>query len=136
MRWVPALALLAAACEPGIKPTATIAAPDSADQVHFGMSHYVTNMGVQRAQVRADTAYFYSPSQTAELRNVDITFYDVRGAQTSTLTSREGTYHWRGGDMEARGNVDRKSTRLNSSHDQISYAVFCLKKKKQETSTM
>src|SRR2546421_7701980 len=27
--------------------------------------------------------------------------------------------------------VDRKSTRLNSSHDQISYAVFCLKKKKR-----
>src|SRR3989440_5339788 len=27
---------------------------------------------------------------------------------------------------------DRKSTRLNSSHDQISYAVFCLKKKKKE----
>src|SRR5206468_12263263 len=26
--------------------------------------------------------------------------------------------------------IDRKSTRLNSSHDQISYAVFCLKKKK------
>src|SRR2546421_4599431 len=26
---------------------------------------------------------------------------------------------------------DRKSTRLNSSHDQISYAVFCLKKKKR-----
>src|SRR2546430_8336544 len=28
--------------------------------------------------------------------------------------------------------LDRKSTRLNSSHSQISYAVFCLKKKKQE----
>src|SRR2546428_6513803 len=28
---------------------------------------------------------------------------------------------------------DRKSTRLNSSHDQISYAVFCLKKKKMIT---
>src|SRR3989440_4096154 len=28
---------------------------------------------------------------------------------------------------------DRKSTRLNSSHDQISYAVFCLKKKKTST---
>src|SRR2546430_4079444 len=28
------------------------------------------------------------------------------------------------------GEVDRKSTRLNSSHSQISYAVFCLKKKK------
>src|SRR2546428_5780364 len=33
-----------------------------------------------------------------------------------------------GTDRE-RGNEDRKSTRLNSSHDQISYAVFCLKKK-------
>src|SRR2546421_5063545 len=30
--------------------------------------------------------------------------------------------------------LDRKSTRLNSSHDQISYAVFCLKKKKKITS--
>src|SRR2546430_10197497 len=29
------------------------------------------------------------------------------------------------------GAADRKSTRLNSSHSQISYAVFCLKKKKQ-----
>src|SRR2546430_5043952 len=29
--------------------------------------------------------------------------------------------------------VDRKSTRLNSSHSQISYAVFCLKKKKKTT---
>src|SRR2546430_13247368 len=28
--------------------------------------------------------------------------------------------------------VDRKSTRLNSSHNQISYAVFCLKKKKNQ----
>src|SRR2546427_4310557 len=32
--------------------------------------------------------------------------------------------------------LDRKSTRLNSSHSQISYAVFCLKKKKQELLTM
>src|SRR2546430_13114213 len=31
---------------------------------------------------------------------------------------------------------DRKSTRLNSSHSQISYAVFCLKKKKFETNTL
>src|SRR2546430_8401846 len=31
---------------------------------------------------------------------------------------------------------DRKSTRLNSSHSQISYAVFCLKKKKKPRSTV
>src|SRR2546430_6831463 len=38
-----------------------------------------------------------------------------------------------GGTKQRRQNdikVDRKSTRLNSSHSQISYAVFCLKKKK------
>src|SRR5688572_32397472 len=32
--------------------------------------------------------------------------------------------------------VDRKSTRLNSSHSQISYAVFCLKKKKKHNKTL
>src|SRR6478736_9130053 len=32
--------------------------------------------------------------------------------------------------------ADRKSTRLNSSHSQISYAVFCLKKKKKEWSSL
>src|SRR5206468_9778799 len=33
-------------------------------------------------------------------------------------------------DGDGLTDADRKSTRLNSSHDQISYAVFCLKKKK------
>src|SRR2546430_10380199 len=35
-------------------------------------------------------------------------------------------------DMKQRRGGDRKSTRLNSSHSQISYAVFCLKKKKNQ----
>src|SRR3712207_7317658 len=37
---------------------------------------------------------------------------------------------------EALGVADRKSTRLNSSHANISYAVFCLKKKKKYYSAM
>src|SRR5438876_3246851 len=37
------------------------------------------------------------------------------------------------GDTRLREVVDRKSTRLNSSHPSISYAVFCLKKKKKHT---
>src|SRR3712207_6967518 len=37
---------------------------------------------------------------------------------------------------EAHPRLDRKSTRLNSSHANISYAVFCLKKKKITTTTM
>src|SRR2546427_5685920 len=34
-------------------------------------------------------------------------------------------------DRDEHDEIDRKSTRLNSSHSQISYAVFCLKKKKK-----
>src|SRR5438309_8141832 len=36
-----------------------------------------------------------------------------------------------GADVPAGAEGDRKSTRLNSSHSSISYAVFCLKKKKK-----
>src|SRR5207245_9668405 len=36
-------------------------------------------------------------------------------------------------ERRARRRSDRKSTRLNSSHGSISYAVFCLKKKKNKT---
>lgn len=93
------------ACKSGTPITATQAALDSADQVLLGMSHYVTEVGILRARVRADTAYFYSNTQQAELRNVHVTFYDATGRPTSTLTSREGTDHWRTEDMEARGNV-------------------------------
>src|SRR5436189_3738450 len=40
-----------------------------------------------------------------------------------------------GEDADSPGDEDRKSTRLNSSHRCISYAVFCLKKKKNKRKT-
>src|SRR5438876_5682857 len=40
--------------------------------------------------------------------------------------------HGAGKAVTVHGGKDRKSTRLNSSHPSISYAVFCLKKKKKE----
>src|SRR5258707_15657175 len=97
--------VLFVSCKNGTPVTATQVVLDSADQVLLGMSHYVTQSGVLRARVRADTAYFFSNTQRAELRNVHVTFYDETGRPTSTLTSREATHHWRTGDMEARGNV-------------------------------
>src|SRR5206468_11466796 len=47
---------------------------------------------------------------------------DVSTVATQVETRRTGSF----GVLDSE---DRKSTRLNSSHDQISYAVFCLKKK-------
>src|SRR5216683_5965562 len=43
-----------------------------------------------------------------------------------------GSDHWPLANSIPAAIGDRKSTRLNSSHDQISYAVFCLKKKKKK----
>src|SRR2546429_5990535 len=46
------------------------------------------------------------------------------------LATAAGSGGWNDPDMLEIGNgIDRKSTRLNSSHGYISYAVFCLKKK-------
>src|SRR2546427_8555528 len=58
-------------------------------------------------------------------------------AQPSALGAGGGSGHasGRGDARSPRRNGDRKSTRLNSSHSQISYAVFCLKKKKTMSST-
>src|SRR5206468_9849212 len=55
----------------------------------------------------------------------------IRSAEDQD-NSREGVRRETG---SGRARQDRKSTRLNSSHDQISYAVFCLKKKKKKTNT-
>src|SRR5256885_16163164 len=54
-----------------------------------------------------------------------------RDVAASPLPPRPGTHRGSGTDAHARrrSRRDRKSTRLNSSHLVISYAVFCLKKK-------
>src|SRR2546430_3449616 len=56
-------------------------------------------------------------------------------AQDAEVDGREGvSYLWSRKEIESILG-DRKSTRLNSSHSQISYAVFCLKKKKKSVIT-
>src|SRR5687768_17711664 len=52
------------------------------------------------------------------------------GSRAARPTARRCAATAAGGDR--RQAVDRKSTRLNSSHGYISYAVFCLKKKKKQ----
>src|SRR2546421_7866539 len=59
-----------------------------------------------------------APFAGAEKVNEELTRHGMRSAALSEAAVAAIT-------------IDRKSTRLNSSHDQISYAVFCLKKKKK-----
>src|SRR5262245_64170016 len=64
-------------------------------------------------------------SRSFQHRPGDIDAGDVAGG-----ADRFGKRHRRDAGAEADIEEDRKSTRLNSSHLGISYAVFCLKKKK------
>src|SRR5437773_3625005 len=52
---------------------------------------------------------------------------------TEFVLSKEGQEILKAGNRVPTSRLDRKSTRLNSSHITISYAVFCLKKKKKHT---
>lgn len=89
--------------ETPIKRVATIA--DSADQVMHGMRTILTDRGVQRAELLADTGYFFDENTRAELRVVTTTFFNAMGARDGVLTSRRGTYNMRANVMEARQNV-------------------------------
>src|SRR5580693_10093127 len=53
----------------------------------------------------------------------------ANGNHNRAVAYYAGGYYW-----VAKRQRDRKSTRLNSSHSSISYAVFCLKKKKNQKS--
>src|SRR3712207_7811756 len=87
--------------------------------------------------------FFFNDTATTEIYTLSLhdalPIFDVRGSvpRSTTTTSRTGSWKWpstrirtctgRASDRSLA--ADRKSTRLNSSHANISYAVFCLKKK-------
>src|SRR2546422_8221859 len=58
---------------------------------------------------------------------------DERAGRTRVVRGAARARRQRGARGTRRRARDRKSTRLNSSHGYISYAVFCLKKKKKTT---
>ena len=58
-----------------VRPSVTLEASDTADQVLYGMEHYVTDQGLRRSLVEADTAYVYQNTQMVEMRGVKVTFY-------------------------------------------------------------
>jgi LPS export ABC transporter protein LptC len=80
-------------------------AADSADQLMINLSTVLTDQGVRQAHLEADTAFVYETAGFTELRAIRVTFFTTTGVETSVLTAREGTYNFRTGSMEARGNV-------------------------------
>jgi LPS export ABC transporter protein LptC len=96
----------------------------------FGVSTVITNRGVLRAQLAADTGYFFDGNSRIEVRHEKTTFYTNTGQPNATLTSVEGTYNMRRGQMEARRNVvvvttdgkrlETEQLRYEQATDQIS----------------
>src|SRR4030095_5059438 len=93
-----ALALVGgAACQNqgATPPVAARATPDTADQTLFGVRVVMSDHGVQRSLLQADTAFTYDENSRFELRTVRSTFYTETGVKSATLTSRQGTYNVR-----------------------------------------
>jgi LPS export ABC transporter protein LptC len=98
---------LSAACsnkkQPPVSGHSVLA--DSADQIMWGARFNLTDRGLQRAELFADTAFFFNDNTRVELENVRTTFYTTAGAKDAVLTSQYGTYTTRNGGMVARKNV-------------------------------
>ena len=93
--------------------------PDSAEQMSFGLEHELTSKGIRRAQLHADTAYFYDDGNRIEMRRMNTVFYTVDGVKNGTMISDRGTYDRRTDKVDGRGNVKVVSTdgrQLTSPH--------------------
>src|SRR2546422_5541028 len=95
-------------------------------------------MSLSLSMLCAHTLFFFF-NDTATTEIYTLSLHDalpISPASASPLPPRGGCWYrpWCGAPARrgraSRGSRDRKSTRLNSSHGYISYAVFCLKKKK------
>ena len=95
------------ACSSKKQPPVAAHSPlaDSADQVMFKARFNLTDKGLQRAQLEADTAYFFEDNTRIELERVHTTFFTATGAKNAVLTSDRGTFNSRTNNMVARKNV-------------------------------
>src|SRR6516225_1628102 len=76
--------------------------------------------------------FFFNDTATTEIYTLSL--HDALPISTSPWPSRAGRCGWSVTSTTTRCGGDRKSTRLNSSHMSISYAVFCLKKNNSRSS--
>src|SRR5690349_22488653 len=86
--------------------------------LHDALPIYPSNLAPSATTISAMHALIASRSRSS------------RGRNTRPAPYVPACGNWNGTTL--RKNRDRKSTRLNSSHVEISYAVFCLKKKNQD----
>src|SRR5256885_6947649 len=108
----------------------------NADELSTTVAPARTAMGAKRFEVAppAENSAMSTPlklcsfnSRTASLWPRNVSVLPAERAEANSRSSDNGK------PRSSRQRIDRKSTRLNSSHLVISYAVFCLKKKKNSS---
>ena len=92
---------------------------DSADQVLYDVRSPITNSGVKRGEMFADTIFVFRDQTLFVMRKVRATFNTETGAANGTLKGDRGTYDLRTQVLEGFGNVvvtSTKGERLTSNH--------------------
>jgi LPS export ABC transporter protein LptC len=107
------------------------AAADTADQLMIGLTQYITENGVRKAYLEADTAFLYENAGRADLRKVKVTFFGPAGDTSSVVTGKVGFYDWRTGKMETREDV----VVLLSNGGRLTTSVLRYDQTKNEVST-
>ena len=99
-------ALAACGGKPKVDVVAQVeAAADTADQLMIGLTQYITESGIRKAYLEADTAFLYENAGRADLKKVKVTFFGPAGDTSSVVTGKVGFYDWRTGKMETREDV-------------------------------
>lgn len=104
--------------------------PDSADQIIFGGRTFLTDQGVSKGVLLADTVLSYDDGTRLELKRVNVTFYTSTGLKDGVLTAKAGTYNMRLSRLDTRGEVvvvRNDGKRLSSPqlvYDQVRNQIF------------
>jgi LPS export ABC transporter protein LptC len=117
-----AMLVAASACQkvgsaPPVKRGRSMA--DSAEQVMLHVRSLLTDHGVQRGEMFADTAYVFDDNTRFELRKVTATFNTTTGAKDGVMSADRGRYSMREQVLEGFGNViivTNEGKRLTSPH--------------------
>jgi LPS export ABC transporter protein LptC len=91
-------------------PTGEAAVADSAEQIMFDVHYFMTDRGVKRGDMYADTMYIFGDQTRFVLRRVRGTFTTETGAPNGTFKGDRGTFNTRTQTLEGFGNVLLTST--------------------------
>jgi LPS export ABC transporter protein LptC len=108
---------------PPVKTGASLA--DSAEQVMLNVRSLLTDKGIQRGEMFADSAYVFDDNTRFDLRKVRSTFNTSTGVKDGTMSADRGRYNLRQQVLEGFGNVVITTTegkRLTSPHVRYSQA--------------